>query len=156
MKIAKTSRSEGLVWGEVEDEEGKIFIAVVYKAPGSFARIRELNQQLMDELSEDIFYFQEQGRVCVMGDFNCRIGEEASRIVSEQTEEEKEMIYKRRSEDKTVSQGGRAFMRYMNDHNDHWKWCEEESLFFQCSDWRKFSDRLCYKRSKFVQEDQKL
>ena len=43
VRVAKTSRSEGLMW--VEN-----FVAVVYRAPGSFPSVREANQELMDEL----------------------------------------------------------------------------------------------------------
>ena len=114
MRVVKESRAEGLMWVEVEDGEGKIFVAVVYRAPGSFPSVREANQEVMDELSEDIIFFREQGRICVVGDFNCRIGEEESRI---ERGEESEKIFWRRSEDKKVSHGGRELVRFMNDHN---------------------------------------
>ena len=117
VRVAKTSRSEGLMWVEVEDGEGKFFVAVVYRAPGSFPSVREANQELMDELSEDITFFREQGRIGIVGDFNCRIGEEESRIVSEERGQQREKIYWRRSEDKKVSHGGRELVRFMNDHN---------------------------------------
>ena len=59
----KTTKSEGLMWVEVGDGEGgKIFIAVVYMAPGWVPSVKEVNQQLMDELNEDISLFREQGK----------------------------------------------------------------------------------------------
>ena len=93
-RVAKQSSAEGLMWMEVEDGEGKLFLAVVYMAPGAFPKIRETNRELMDELSEDIISFREKGRICVLGDLNSRIGELESRV-SEEGEEESE---KRRRE----------------------------------------------------------
>ena len=114
VSVAKTSKAEGLLWVEMEEEEGqRIFLVVVYRAPGQFPLVRQANQELMDELSSDIFYFQSLGKICIVGDFNCRIGEEESRVGSE----EKEKSYKRRSEDKVVGHGGRELVNYMNDHN---------------------------------------
>ena len=83
-RVAKITRAEGLLWVETEDRRGKIFLALVYLAPGTFPRVKELNQELLDELSEDIHFFREQGRVCILGDFNCRIGELESRVGSEE------------------------------------------------------------------------
>ena len=68
-RVAKITRAEGLLWVETEDRRGKIFLALVYLAPGTFPRVRELNQELLDELSEDIHFFREQGRVCILGRF---------------------------------------------------------------------------------------
>src|SRR5947209_4391060 len=80
-----------LMWMEVEDGEGKLFLAVV-----SFPKIRETNRDLMGDLSVDIISFRE--RICIVRDLNSRIGELESRV----SEEESERVYKRRSRDKRV------------------------------------------------------
>ena len=41
---------------------------------------------------EDIIFFREQGRIGIVGDFNCRIGEEESRIVSEERGQQRKFI----------------------------------------------------------------
>ena len=102
---------------EVEDGMGKIFVAIVCMAPGAFPTIREVNQELLDELSADITFLKEQGRICILGDFNCRIGELESRIEGEEGEEESEIVYQRRSEDKKVGRGGKKLIKFMNEHN---------------------------------------
>src|SRR5437868_15401974 len=38
-RVAKTTRAEGLLWVETEDRRGKIFLALVYLAPGTFPRV---------------------------------------------------------------------------------------------------------------------
>lgn len=111
-RVAKQSKAEGLMWLEVGDEEGKFFIAVIYMAPGSFPKVQEINTELMDELSRDILVFSESGRVCIVGDFNCRIGELASRVMKGETER----VYERKSKDKKVDKGGRNLVKFMNDH----------------------------------------
>jgi hypothetical protein len=99
------------------DREGeKFYIAVVYMAP-DFGSAKEANQNLLDELSEDIYFFREQGRICIVGDFNCRIGELSSKIERESEGEGEEIIYKRKSQDKKVNSAGRNFLKFMNDHN---------------------------------------
>ena len=109
------------MWIEVEDEEGKIFVGLVYLAPGSFPLVREINEKLWDELSEDVMYFREKGRVCIIGDFNSRIGEMRSRCMSlkeeeEDEEEEKVRVWKRCSQDKKSDKAGKRLVQFMNDH----------------------------------------
>jgi hypothetical protein len=106
VRVAKTSRAEGILWVEAVDGEGKFFLAVVYRAPGTVPKVSEINQELMDELSDDITFFQEQGRVCVLGDFNSRIGELESKV-NEGREGEREKVFKRKSKDKKIDKGGR-------------------------------------------------
>ena len=115
-KVPKTNRAEGLMWVEVGDGQGKIFIAVIYLPSVRIRKVKEENLQAMDELSEDIFVFRGQGRVCVVGDFNCRVGELASRV-GEQMEEEREIVFKRSSQDKKVNKEGKELVRFMNEHD---------------------------------------
>ena len=49
-----------------------------------------------------------------MGDWNCRIGEQESRIASE--EEEREVVFKRKSQDRKVNKAGKELINFMNDH----------------------------------------
>ena len=70
-------------------------------------------------MNEDISFFKEHGKICIVGDFNCRIGELESRISREEREREgeNEIIFKRRSEDKKNDFGGKNLINFMNDHN---------------------------------------
>jgi hypothetical protein len=88
------------------DGEGKFFIGVVYLAPATVPGAKEVNLELLEELSQDIFQLRNHGKICLVGDFNCRIGEMESRIESELDEEERESNFKRSSEDKKVDQEG--------------------------------------------------
>jgi len=114
LRIPKGGRAEGLLWIEVEDGKGKIFLGLVYLAPGSFPKVREVNEEVWDELTQDITFFKGQGRVCILGDWNCRIGEQESRIASE--EEEREVVFKRKSQDRKVNKAGKELINFMNDH----------------------------------------
>src|ERR1700722_19015513 len=115
------------MWVEVaeEGEGGKFFVAVIYVAPPVIPKVKEINEELFDELNQDIIFFREQGKICILGDFNCRIGELESRISREggdegeerKGREEEEIIYKRRSEDKIMNKGGRNLVDFMNAHN---------------------------------------
>src|SRR5206468_3670941 len=86
-----------------------------------FPLVREINEKLWDELNEDVMYFREKGRVCIIGDFNSRIGEMRSRCMSlkeeeEDEEEEKVRVWKRCSQDKKSDKAGKRLVQFMNDH----------------------------------------
>ena len=74
-KLAKQNKSEGLFWVEVQ---GRLFVAVVYLIPNDRSGLTE---DTLQELQEDIISYRERGEVVVMGDFNCRIGEQSHCVI---------------------------------------------------------------------------
>jgi hypothetical protein len=70
VSVPKVNKAEGLMWIEIALQGEKIFIAVIYLAPGIFPKVKEVNERLFEELSEDINFFCEQGRIILVGDFN--------------------------------------------------------------------------------------
>ena len=59
-KVAKQSKSEGLLWLEIQRS---LFVAVVYLVPNDRSR---RNEDTLQELQQDIISFKERGEVMVM------------------------------------------------------------------------------------------
>ena len=56
-----------------------------------------------------------RGRICILGDFNSRIGEIESVVNSNERGEESDIIFKRESQDKKINSQGRSLVSFMND-----------------------------------------
>jgi len=101
VKVAKQNKSEGLFWVEVQ---GRLFVAVVYLIPNDRSGLTE---DTLQELQEDIISYRERGEVVVMGDFNCRIGEQSNCIMRGDSEV---LEIARRSEDQVDTVQGRNLL----------------------------------------------
>ena len=104
-KIAKQSKSEGLLWLEVQEQ---FFVVVVYLIPNDRSGV---NEDTLQELQEDIIQYKERGEVVVMGDFNCRIGEQSNYMITSDSEV---LEIARCSEDKVETAQGRTLLEKLN------------------------------------------
>ena len=70
-----------------------------------------VNGDTLQELQEDIIQYKERGEVVVMGDFNCRIGEQSNYMVMSDSEV---LEIARCSEDKVETAQGRTLLEKLN------------------------------------------
>lgn len=107
----KRSKTSDVIWVEIKMGEEVLLVAGVYWSPG------EDLVESIQELEEDIGRFKEQGKVVVMGDFNCRIGElptvysVGSRVVFPRKSEDVKVNEKEKT---TIRRKGRMFIDSMN------------------------------------------
>ena len=97
--VVKASTNFEVLWVKMSRGTDYYFIGAVYIPPDRSQR--ETAKQVLDELEVDIHQFRKQGKVILMGDFNCRVGSEESVIKAK----DKQLLLSRTTADSKEDRG---------------------------------------------------